>query len=132
MEKSKICRVIFYLAGLLLLALGITLNTKTGLGVSPIISVAFSVSEILHANFGDITFLWYTVFVLAEILLHTAMSKRSEGSGKFRVTDLKRTIVADALQLPLCLVFTRFMNLFSAVVPELETCLLYTSDAADD
>ncbi len=121
MEKSKICRVIFYLAGLLLLALGITLNTKTGLGVSPIISVAFSVSEILHANFGDIPFLWYTVFVLAEILLHTAMSKRSEGSGKFRVMDLKRTIVADALQLPLCLVFTRFMNLFSAVVPELET-----------
>ena len=64
MKKEKGYRVIFYLAGLLILAFGITLNTKTGLGVSPIISVSFSISTILDVNFGDMTFLWYAIFVL--------------------------------------------------------------------
>lgn len=44
--QKKINRGIVYVAGLLLLAMGIILNTKTGLGVSPIISVAYSVSVI--------------------------------------------------------------------------------------
>lgn len=34
-------RWLFYLAGLFILALGLTLNTKTGLGVTPIISVPY-------------------------------------------------------------------------------------------
>lgn len=92
MKKEKGYRVIFYLAGLLILAFGITLNTKTGLGVSPIISVSFSISTILDVNFGDMTFLWYAIFVLIEVLLHTVMSKRSGRSGKVRVTDLKKRL----------------------------------------
>ena len=52
-----------YTLGMLVLALGLTLNTKTGLGVSPIISVAFGVSEIWGLNFGDLTFLLYGLFV---------------------------------------------------------------------
>ncbi len=115
MKKEKGYRVIFYLAGLLILAFGITLNTKTGLGVSPIISVSFSISTILDVNFGDMTFLWYAIFVLIEVLLHTVMSKRSGRSGKVRVTDLKKAVAADVLQIPLCLMFTRFMNLFSVL-----------------
>ncbi len=35
MQKNYIYRGGFYLVGLLVLALGISLNTKTGLGVSP-------------------------------------------------------------------------------------------------
>ena len=46
MRKTVFFRVLFYVIGLLVLALGLTLNTKTGLGVSPIISVAYSISEI--------------------------------------------------------------------------------------
>ena len=37
MKKETVSRVLFYLAGLLILAVGLTLNTKTGLGVPPII-----------------------------------------------------------------------------------------------
>lgn len=48
MQKTYFYRGLFYLMGLLILALGITLNTKTGLGVSPIISVSFSISTIWH------------------------------------------------------------------------------------
>lgn len=119
MRKNIVCRVLFYLTGLVILAFGITLNTKTGLGVSPIISVAFSVSTMLNSNFGDMTFIWYTIFVVVEIILHIIMSKRDPESGKYFVPDVKKAITADILQIPLCLLFTRFMNLFSDVIPEL-------------
>lgn len=91
-------------------ALGIILNTKSGLGVSPIISVSYSVSMILGVNFGNMTFVLYTVFVLIEVLIHIALKK---GQGK----ELLITLGKDLLQLPLSLVFTRFMNLFSAWIP---------------
>ena len=91
-------------------ALGIILNTKSGIGVSPIISVSYSVSMILGVNFGNMTFVLYTVFVLIEVLIHIALKK---GQGK----ELLITLGKDLLQLPLSLVFTRFMNLFSAWIP---------------
>lgn len=91
-------------------ALGIILNTKSGLGVSPIILVSYNVSMILGVNFGNMTFVLYTVFVLIEVLIHIALKK---GQGK----ELLITLGKDLLQLPLSLVFTRFMNLFSAWIP---------------
>ena len=44
-DLKTVNRWLLYLAGMLVLALGLTLNTKAGLGVSPIISIAFAVSE---------------------------------------------------------------------------------------
>ena len=38
-QKKWILRIALYLIGIMVLALGITLNTKTNLGVSPIISL---------------------------------------------------------------------------------------------
>ena len=55
MKRSIFYRILFYVTGLLVLAHGLTLNTKTGLGVSPIISVAYSISEIFDHNFGNMT-----------------------------------------------------------------------------
>lgn len=109
MKKSTIYRAAFYIAGLLILALGIVLNTKSGLGVSPIISISYSVSVIYALNFGNTTFALYAAFVAVEIILH--LIRRQEGS-------LMITLGKDLLQLPLSLVFTRFMNLFSALLPE--------------
>ena len=83
-------RWVLYLLGMLVLALGLTLNTKAGLGVSPIISIAFAVSEIWGWNFGDMTFLLYSLFVAGQFVL------RGKNS---RLTDL--------LQLPLSLAFSR-------------------------
>ncbi len=92
---QKVYRGIYYLLGLLILALGITLNTKTGLGVSPIVSVPYSISTIGHLNFGNITLLIYCLFVVIQFVL----------CGKnARLTDI--------LQIPLAIVFTRIMNLF--------------------
>ena len=108
MKKSMVFRVLFYLSGLLILALGIILNTKSGLGVSPIISVSYSISTIWNMNFGNMTFVLYAVFVLIEIILHTIRRKEY---------PFPLILGMDLLQLPLSLVFTRFMNLFSTWIP---------------
>lgn len=89
-----------YLLGMLVLALGITLNTLTGLGVSPIISVAWCVSQITGLNFGDMTFLLYALFVAAQFFL------RPRGEW-----------VRTALQIPISLLFSRLLNLCSALLP---------------
>ena len=79
MNKQLRFRVLFYLLGLLVLALGLTLNTKVGLGVSPIISVSFSVSTIWGFNFGNTTLALYALFVIAQIALHLFQYRRTGG-----------------------------------------------------
>lgn len=116
MNRKIVFRWALYIIGLLLLAMGITLNTKAGLGVSPIISVSYSISEITKTNFGNMTFLLYGSFVIIEFVLHTFIWKRNKKKGL--PFHLKQILMKDALQLPLSLVFTRFMNLFAAFIPD--------------
>lgn len=111
MKKEILYRGFFYIIGMLLLALGITLNTRTNMGVSPLISVAFCVSTLTDTNLGDMTLIWYIVFVLVEIGCHISLKKY-------------KRIFADALQIPLSIVFTRFMNLFSALIPNMTGSIL--------
>ena len=68
--KETWFRAFIYILGLLILAMGLTLNTKAGLGVSPIISIAYAVSEITGHNFGNTTLVLYTVFVGVELVMH--------------------------------------------------------------
>lgn len=58
----------FYLLGMVLLAIGITLNSLTGLGASAIVSVPFTVSQGTGLNFGNLTLAVYVLFVIAEFL----------------------------------------------------------------
>ena len=85
---------------MVLLALGLTLNTKTGLGASAIVSIPFTLSEGTGLDFGDLTLVEYCVLVAAQ----------------FVVKGKKRTWV-DLLQLVVSLVFTRFLNIFKAAIP---------------
>lgn len=78
MRRQTINRIIFYITGLLILAMGLTLNTKAGLGVSPIISVSYSISQIMGMNFGNTTMGLYCVFVVVELILHFIRDRRSE------------------------------------------------------
>lgn len=96
-------RLIVYFIGVVILATGLTLNTKAGLGVSPIISVAYSLSEIFKLNFGDVTLVYYSLFILTEVILH-------HGDRKQQILDL--------FQLPFSIVFTRFLNLFTYLIPD--------------
>lgn len=112
MKKRRYYRILFYIAGLLILALGLTLNTKAGLGVSPIISVSFSFSQIFQLNFGDTTLFLYCLFVVAELVLHSIRGR------KLPKKELRLILLLDVLQIPLSLVFTRFLNLFGSVLPD--------------
>ena len=100
MDRKKTARWAIYLLGMCVLALGITLNTKTGLGVSPIISVAFCISELFSLNFGDMTFLLYALFVVVQLFLRD-----------------RRERIPTLLQLVVSLLFSRLLNLFAALIP---------------
>lgn len=126
MKKEYVFRWGIYLSGLLILALGLTLNTKAGLGVSAIISVPFSISEIWNLNFGNMTLIVYTLFVAMQMILHVIRNKRHEKNGGEALShanqvNLKLTLIMDALQLPLSLVFTRFLNVFNTWIPDFKT-----------
>lgn len=105
-NKQLLNRWIQYFLYLIILAFGIILNTKSGLGVSPIISVAYCVSVLTKLNFGNVTFLWYTFFVLIEMILHLVRKVP------------RRQLVIDGLQLVVSLIFTRIMNLISSFIPD--------------
>lgn len=113
-EQKPAVRWTLYIVGLIVLALGIILNTKTNLGVSPIISVAYCLSEILQANFGNVTFILYSSFVVIEIIIHCFLKRYD-------------TIPKDLLQIVLSLAFTRVMNLISAFIPSFGTDLAGTA-----
>lgn len=104
--RKYIYRCLFYVVAMIVLAYGLTLNTKSGLGVSPIISVAFCVSQLTHLNFGDMTLIWYCIFVMGEIVIHFLQKKK------------KQQLFLDALQFPISLIVTRFINLFVAITPD--------------
>lgn len=102
--KTKCTRGIIYFIGLIVLALGIVLNTKTLLGVSPIISIPYNICHIWHLNLGAITFVFYCFCVLIEAIL----------KGKeFKLYEL--------LQIPKSLVTSVFINIFDQylnIVPD--------------
>ncbi len=88
-----------YMVGLMILALGIVLNTETTLGVSPIISVPYSISSIWTLNFALITFIVYVIQVILQFVIK---GKNSEWK--------------DALQIAVCIAFTSFLNLFEKMI----------------
>ena len=66
-RRQTTVRWTVYAAGMVILALGLTLNTKAGLGVSPMLAVPYGISEIFSMNFGDAAFLMYCVYILSLI-----------------------------------------------------------------
>lgn len=102
MENSKnncwFYRILIYSIGLVVLSIGITLNTKSGLGVSPIISIPFSISSIFNLNFATMTFVVYTMFVIIQFII----------KGKNRQW-------IDILQIPFSLLFSVLINFFNGI-----------------
>ena len=94
-KKKQTVRFIIYLLGMVLLALGITLNTQAGLGASAIVSVPYTISRGTGLDFANMTLITYCVLVAAQFVI----------KGKNR-----RWI--DLLQIVVSIVFTRFMALF--------------------
>ena len=85
-KKNYAVRAAIYAMGLVILAAGITMNIKTGLGVSTIISVPFAISSIWDVNFSLVTFATYALSVI------------------------------DWLQIPFSIVFSLLLNMFSKLL----------------
>lgn len=100
MKKQMIYRVVIYLLGMLLLALGITLNTKAGLGASAIVSVPYTISQGTGLDFANLTLVTYCVLVAAQF-----------------VVKGKKHQWVDVLQIVVSIIFTRFMAVFAKAVP---------------
>ena len=95
MKAQHAARFGIYLVGMVLLALGITLNTKAGLGASAIVSVPYTVSQGTGWDFANLTLIVYCILVAAQFVI--------KGQNR-RLIDL--------LQIVVSIVFTRFMALF--------------------
>ncbi len=104
--KKLICRGGIYALGMFILAIGVTLSTCTNLGSSPITSVPYCFSYVLDVKIGDATLWVYSSFVIVEVLCHLKMKQRDG-------------VIKDILQVPVCVAFTRFMNLFAGMVPDM-------------
>ena len=96
---KKTYRAVIYTLGLFSLALGIVLNTKAKLGVSPIISIPYGISNIWKINLGAATAAIYTLYVFGQIIL---LGKN------FNPIQL--------LQIPLSVIFGVVINLFSEYI----------------
>ena len=68
-----------------MLTLGLTLNTLANLGVSPIISVLYSISQIIGLNFINITFVVYAIFVVVQLAIHIQLKNNRIISDLFRL-----------------------------------------------
>ncbi len=62
-------RILIYCAGVLILALGLVLNSKTGLGVSAVLCLPFALSKITSLSFGTLTTILYLIFVAAQLVM---------------------------------------------------------------
>ena len=98
-KKQMTTRVVIYLLGMVLLALGITLNTQAGLGASAIVSVPYTISQGTGMNFANLTLIVYCVLVVAQFFIKG-----------------KNWRWIDVLQVVVSIVFTRFMALFQYVI----------------
>ena len=63
-------RLGIYLVGLVILAFGITLAVNSNLGVSPVTSLPYVVSQVLNVTLGTCTIIVYTTYIFLQMLIH--------------------------------------------------------------
>lgn len=99
-NKYTLKRVAVYIIGLVILSLGIDLNTKANLGVAPVVSVPYSISVITGYLLGIVTFFYYVFLIFLQILI-----KKKD----FKIWQL--------LQIPCALLTSAGMQFFDNIIP---------------
>lgn len=100
-RRRILVRLLVYILGIAVLALGVVLNIKTNYGVSPVNSVPYCISVIYDLELGNATILCYLVYIGIEVVL-----MKWNHSFQFEVL----------LQLPVGILFGKFTTLFNQVV----------------
>lgn len=98
-KRALFWRCLFYGAGVIFLALGLTLNTKTRLGVGAVASIAYTGSLVWGLDYGRLTFVVYMAAILLQLLL-----RRENRNWKI------------CLQLPFSAVFSALLTLFNRYI----------------
>ena len=101
MKKTTLTRGAIYLLGVVIQAFGLSINTMTGLGVAPVISVPYSISELFPLSFGAATFGVYVVLVGLQWLL--------------RPENRRWSLL---LQIPFILGFSVLLEFFAGILPD--------------
>lgn len=91
-------RFLLYITGLCMLAFGVVLNTKTGLGVQPGILLPFVFANITGITLGTVTILMHIVLVLIQAII-----KR-----KFNLIII--------LQIPVTMLFGQVIDFFNGLL----------------
>lgn len=107
MKEKNLYRALFYLLGLAILSLGLILNSKSNLGVSPIVSLAYIFSIISGITLSRATLYQYIIFIVVQMILHTIQ----------KVENLRIKLIEDVLQIVVSFIFTAFMSLYSNYIP---------------
>jgi uncharacterized membrane protein YczE/CBS domain-containing protein len=68
-RKNYVIRTIFYVFGFLIMTMGIAISVKSGLGVSPVSSIPYTMTCVLGIEMGIATVLFHVILVIAQILL---------------------------------------------------------------
>ena len=99
-NKYSVKRIAVYLVGLVILSLGIDLNTKTNLGIAPIVSVPYVISMRTGYLLGIVTFAYYVFLILLQILI-----KKKD----FEIRQF--------LQIPCAFLTSAGMQIFDSIIP---------------
>ena len=100
MKKTTLWRAFFYCLGVVFLSIGITLNTRTGLGLSCVTSVPYSVSEAFSFPFATAVF-WYYIFC---VVFQVAVKQR-------------KSTWKDLAQFPMSYVFSAVQAWIASILP---------------
>ena len=100
MKKTTLWRAFFYCLGVVFLSIGITLNTRTGLGLSCVTSVPYSVSEAFTIPFSTAVFWYYILCVVIQVAV-----KRKKSTWK------------DLAQFPMSYVFSAVQAWIAELLP---------------
>jgi uncharacterized membrane protein YczE/CBS domain-containing protein len=69
MKNNYFIRTIFYVLGFLIMTMGIAISVKSGLGVSPVSSIPYTITCVFGIEMGKATILFHVILVIAQILL---------------------------------------------------------------
>ncbi len=69
MNKNIIKRVLSYILGLFLLAVGVTISIKSNLGVSPVNSLPYMLSQVTGLDQGMFTIIVFSFFILLQFII---------------------------------------------------------------
>lgn len=101
MKKNWFRRILIYLLGVNCMALGTTMNAKTGLGLGTITSLPFAVSVWIGVPLSTLVLVFYCGMIAIQ----------------FAVKGKNRTWL-DLLQLPTSLLFSAYLELFDRFLPQ--------------